>query len=93
MNDETQNLIICIFGIDSIIGLIGLLLIVGFANCDLNVILALMTVVSAPINLMGGFITGKTMNDIQSETIREHIIDEYFENKEMIDNDFDGEQV
>lgn len=84
MNEGTQKLIIEIFGIDAIIGLLGLLYIISFTSSDSNLILALMTVVTTPISLLGGFITGKTMNELESETIRQELIKEYKENNEII---------
>lgn len=69
MKTETQTLIILILGFYAIISLVGLLLLVGFTTYDVNIILALITVTTTPISILGGFIAGKTLTEKESETL------------------------
>lgn len=69
MKTETQTLIILILGFYAIISLIGLMLLVGFTTYDVNIILALITVTTTPISILGGFIAGKTLTERESETL------------------------
>lgn len=83
MKTETQTLIILILGLDSIISLIGLFLIIAFINYDVNIVLSLITMVNTPVAMLGGFLTGKTMNEVEGETLRKQIIEEYNMQKDM----------
>ena len=67
MNTETQTLIVLILGLYAIISLVGLMLLVGFTAYDVNIILALVTVTTTPVSILGGFIAGKTLTEKQSE--------------------------
>ncbi len=71
MKTETQTLIILILGLYAIVSLIGLIGLVGFTSYDVNIILALVTVTTTPISILGGFIAGKTLTEKQSEELLE----------------------
>lgn len=69
MKTETQTLIVLILGLYALVSLVGLLLLVGFTTYDVNIILALVTVTTTPISILGGFIAGKTLTEKQSEDL------------------------
>ena len=77
MNNEIQKYIISILGLNSVIGTLGILLIIAFTQYDSNLVLALIPTVTTPVSLLGGFLTGKTINEVEGETIREQILSQY----------------
>lgn len=71
MKTEIQKLIILILGLDSIITIIGVMLLIAFTLCDVNIILALVSVITTLIGMLGGVLTAEKIFTPQETEIEE----------------------
>lgn len=69
MNESTQQLIVTTISIIAGLSLIEVLILSVFVSADVTVILAVMNIPTTAVGILGGFLTGKTLTEKQSEEL------------------------
>ncbi len=69
MKTEIQKLIILILGLDSTITIIGVISLIAFTSCDVNIVLALVSVITTLIGMLGGVLTAEKVLTPEEQNI------------------------